>query len=113
MKDYWAPLENFEEDNGTNLQKAQTYLLNQKQHLNAVLEDGNLELTNNLAERTVKPFVMAGKNFLFADTPKGADASALCFSILETAKQNDLDPFGYLLHLLQELPKLGEEPTDK
>ncbi|OUN30901.1 IS66 family transposase, partial [Faecalibacterium sp. An77] len=72
-----------------------------------------LELTNNLAERTVKPFVMARKNFLFCDTAKGADASALCFSVIETAKHNGLDPFGYLLFLLQELPKLGENPTEE
>ena len=72
-----------------------------------------LELTNNLAERTVKPFVMARKNFLFSDTAKGADASALCFSVIETAKHNGLDPFGYLLFLLQELPKLGENPTEE
>ena len=67
----------------------------------------------NLAERTVKPFVMARKNFLFCDTAKGADASALCFSVIETAKHNGLDPFGYLLFLLQELPKLGENPTEE
>ena len=77
-----------------------------------MLLDGRLELTNNLAERTVKPFVMARKNFLFCDTAKGADASALCFSVIETAKRNVLDPFGYLLFLLQELPKLGENPSD-
>ena len=71
------------------------------------------ELTNNLAERTVKPFVMARKNFLFCDTAKGADASALCFSVIETAKRNGLDPFGYLLFLLQELPKLGENPSEE
>ena len=79
--------------------------------LEAVLLDGRLELTNNVAERTVKPFVMARRNFLFCDTAKGADASALCFSVIETAKRNRLDPFGYLLFLLQELPKLGNEPT--
>ena len=78
-----------------------------------MLLDGRLELTNNLAERTVKPFVMARKNFLFCDTAKGADASALCFSVMETAKRNGLNPFGYLLFLLQELPKLGENPTDE
>ena len=70
-------------------------------------------MANNLAERTVKPFVMARKNFLFCDTAKGADASALCFSVMETAKRNGLNPFGYLLFLLQELPKLGENPTDE
>ena len=54
---------------------------------------------------------MARKNFLFCDTAKGADASALCFSVMETARRNGLDPFGYLLFLLQELPKLGENPA--
>ena len=52
-------------------------------------------------------------NFLFCDTAKGADASALCFSVIETAKRNKLDPFGYLRFLLQELPKLGNEPTSE
>ena len=56
---------------------------------------------------------MARKNFLFCDTAKGTDASALCFSVIETAKRNGLDPFGYLLFLLQELPKLGENPTEE
>lgn len=78
-----------------------------------MLLDCRLELSNNLAERTVKPFVMARKNFLFCDTAKGADASALCFSMIETAKRNGLDPFGYLLFLLQELPKLGDNPAEE
>lgn len=55
---------------------------------------------------------MARRNFLFCDTAKGADASALCFSVIGTAKRNGLDPFGYLLFLLQELPKLGENPSE-
>lgn len=75
--------------------------------------DERLTLTNNIAERTVKPFVMSRKNFLFCDTAKDADASALCFSMIETAKRNGLDPFGYLLFLLQELPKLGETSTEE
>ena len=54
---------------------------------------------------------MSRRNFLFCDTSKGADASALCFSMIEMAKRNGLDPFGYLLFLLQELPKLGETPA--
>lgn len=113
LEQYWALLDSFEAAEGTALSKAKNYSLNQKDALNAVLLDGRLELTNNLAERTVKPFVMARKNFLFCDTAKGADASALCFSVMETAKRNGLNPFGYLLFLLQELPKLGENPTDE
>lgn len=88
-------------------------MLNQKDALKAVLFDGHLELTNNLGERTVKPFVMARKNFLFCDTAKGGDASALCFSMIETAKRNGLDPFGYLSFLLQELPELDENPAEE
>lgn len=113
LEHYWVLLDSFEAAEGTALSKAKTYSLNQKEALNAVLLDGRLELTNNLAERTVKPFVMARKNFLFCDTAKGADASALCFSVMETARRNGLDPFGYLLFLLQELPKLGENPAEE
>jgi len=108
---YWNHLESFKAENDSGLLKAQNYSLNHKEQLNNILLDGRLELTNNLAERTVKPFVMARKNFLFADTSRGADASALCFSMIETAKRNGLNPFGYLLYLLRELPKLGHNPT--
>ena len=111
MDAYWDFLSSFSSEKDSNLQKAQTYSLHQRKQLEAVLLDGRLELTNNVAERTIKPFVMARRNFLFCDTAKGADASALCFSVIETAKRNRLDPFGYLLFLLQELPKLGNEPT--
>lgn len=58
-------LDSFEAAKGTALSKAKSYALNQKDALNAVLLDGRLELTNNLAECTVKLFVMARKNFLF------------------------------------------------
>lgn len=111
MDAYWDFLSSFASEKDSNLQKAQTYSLNQRKRLEAVLLDGRLELTTNIAERTVKPFVISQKNFLFCDTAKGADASALCFSMIETAKRNGLDSFGYLLFLLQELPKLGDEPA--
>ena len=58
-------------------------------------------------------FVIGRKNFLFADTSRGADASARCYSVIETARMNNLDVYGYLLHLLTELPKFGNQPTDK
>ena len=103
----------FEAEEKTALYHAQRYSLNQREALDAVLLDGRLELTNNLAERSVKPFVMSRRNFLFYDTAKGATSSALCFSMIEAAKANNLDPFGYLLFLLQELPRLGEKPDDE
>lgn len=113
LEQYWSLLESFEAEKDTNLYKAQNYSINQRPYLDAVLLDGRLELTNNLAVRTVKPFVMARKNFLFCDTAKGADSSALCFSVIETAKRNGLDSFAYLLYLFEELPKLGDQPTEE
>lgn len=64
MDDYWDFLSSFSSEKDSNLQKAQTYSLHQRKQLEAVLLDGRLELTNNVAERSVKPIVMAGRNFL-------------------------------------------------
>lgn len=65
---YWELLGNISANGGSNLCKAVTYSLNNKKELEAFLLDGRLELTNNRAERAVKPFVMGRKNWLFADT---------------------------------------------
>lgn len=92
----------------SNLGKALTYLKNQKQYLYNYLLDGRLELSNNRAERSIKPFVMARKNFLFANTPSGADSSAVVFSIIETAKENNLDPYKYITWVLSTAPKISE-----
>lgn len=94
-------------------EKGKNYSPNQKRALNAVLLDGRLELTNNLAKRTMKPFVMARKNFLLSVALKGTDVRVLCFGVIETVKRNDLDPFGCLLFLLRELPKLNENPAEE
>ena len=96
---------------GSNLGTAVTYAQNQKEKLYLFLKNPNVEMTNNLAERTVKPYVINRKNFLFSDTEKGADASAAVMSIIETAKRNELDVYGYLLYLLTVLPK-WVDPTD-
>ena len=98
---------------GSNLAKAVTYAQNQKEKLYLFLDNPDVEMTNNLAERTVKPYVINRKNFLFSDTEKGADASAAVMSIIETAKRNSLDVYGYLLYLLTILPKWGTTPTNE
>src|SRR5690606_26918440 len=72
--------------------------------LTRFLEDGRLELDNNRSERSIKPFVIGRKNWLFANTPRGARSSAIIYSIVETAKENGLNPFAYLEHLFTELP---------
>ncbi len=90
------------------------YSVNQKQTLNDVLLDGQLELANNLAERVINQSVNYGqKNWLFYDTDKGADASTRCYSIIESAKLNDFNIFGYLTHLLTKLTKVGTVPTSE
>jgi hypothetical protein len=66
--------------------------------------DGRLEISNNRAERSIKPFVIGRKNFLFANTPRGAKASAIMFSIIETAKENNLNPFAYLTYIFKNAP---------
>ena len=86
--------------------------IKQKGKLYLFLSNPKVEMTNNLAERTVKPYVINRKNFLFSDTENGADASAAVMSIIETAKRNTLDVYGYLLYLLTILPELGNDPTE-
>jgi transposase len=83
-----------------------TYCLNQWPKLIRYVEDGLLNIDNNRAERAVKPFVIGRKNWLFANTARGAEASAILYSLIEAAKANGLTPFNYLKYLLEELPKM-------
>jgi len=90
------------------LGKAVTYSLNQWEKLTAFLKDGRLEIDNNRSERSIKPVVIGRKNFLFSNTPRGARASAVIYSIVETAKANGLKPMAYLQHLFEQLPQLPD-----
>ena len=82
------------------------YCINQREKLEGFLLDGRLELDNNRAERSIKPFVIGRKNFLFSNTPRGAEASAVIYSIVETAKENGLSPFNYIKYLFEQLPNI-------
>lgn len=85
------------------LGKAIQYCKNQWHKLIRYIEDGNLSIDNNRAERAVKPFVIGRKNWLFSNTANGARASAMLYSIIETAKANGLTPFDYIAHCLEQL----------
>ena len=85
------------------LGKAIQYALNQWDKLVVYIEDGFLKPDNNLAENAIRPFVLGRKNWLFAGAPKGAEASATFFSLIETAKVNGLEPYGYLRYLFTGL----------
>ena len=85
------------------LGKAIGYCQNQWHKLIRYSEDGHLNIDNNRAERAIKPFVIGRKNWLFANTANGAKASAMLYSIIETAKANGLIPFDYITHCLEAL----------
>ena len=86
------------------LGKAVAYTLNQWPRLIGYIEDGNLSIDNNMAENAIRPFVVGRKNWLFAGTPEGARASALLYSLIETAKAHKLEPWAYLCHIFDRLP---------
>ena len=92
------------------LGRALHYLREQWTYLIRFLKDGRQKLNNNRAERSVKPIVMGRKN-LFANTEGGAQSSAIVYSLIETARENNLDPYRYLVHVFSKAPGLAV--TDK
>lgn len=90
------------------LGKAAYYAQSQRKYLERYLLDGRLEISNNRAERSIKPFVIGRKNWLFSNTPSGARASAVYYSIVFTAIENGLNPFEYLRWTFANAPNLGK-----
>ena len=88
------------------LGKAVNYAVEQQSWLMNVFLDGRLELSNNRGERSIKPFVIGRKNWLFCNSQKGARSSSVIYSMIETAKENGLKPFEYLEYIFQELPNM-------
>ncbi len=85
--------------------KALSYLDHQWPKLVRILDDGRIPLDTNLVENAIRPFVVGRKNWLFADTVRGANASANLYSLVETAKANALEPYAYLRLVFTELPR--------
>lgn len=85
--------------------KALNYLNNEWSKLIRYLDDGRLEIDNNGAENAIRPFVLGRKNWLFSASVKGVKASANLYSLIETTKENGLEPYAYLRYLFTELPK--------
>ncbi|MDB8559587.1 IS66 family transposase [Turicibacter sanguinis] len=86
------------------LQTAVTYAFNQKEELMAFLDDGRLEASNNIAEQVIKSVVIGRKNHLFSTSVKGAEANAIAYTLIETAKANGLNAYEYLTYLFEKLP---------
>lgn len=115
LEAFWAWLHETKElcPPKSHLGQAIQYCLNHWEALNAFLLDGRLEIDNNRSERSIKPFVIGRKNFLFCITPRGARASAITYSIIESAKENGLKPFDYLEYLFTELPNAKADELDR
>jgi transposase len=88
---------------GSLTRKAIDYAINQWAFLTGYCDDGHLHISNALAENAIRPFAVGRKAWLFADTTRGAHASATMYSLIETAKANDLEPRAYLLHVLERI----------
>ena len=104
LEAFWCWLESLNVLKGSALGKAVTYAINQRPYMENYLLDGRCALSNNAAENAIRPFTVGRKNWLFADSPKGAGASAAVYSIIETAKANDLNVYTYLEYLLLYMP---------
>lgn len=104
LEAFWCWLESLNVLKDSALGKAVTYAMNQRPFMENYLLDGRCSLSNNAAENAIRPFTVGRKNWLFADTPKGASASAAVYSLIETAKANGLNVFAYLQHLLLYMP---------
>ncbi len=95
---------------GTVLPKSKTaeglnYCLNQEKYLKVFLTGGNIPIDNSASERAIRPFTVGRKNWMFIGSEKGAEPSALAYSIAETAKLNNIKPYAYFKYLLEEMPK--------
>jgi len=111
LDEFFAWVETVNPLAGSKLGEAIVYARNQKEPLSAFLLDGRVEISNNRCENRIRPFCVGRKNWLFSETVNGAQASAVAYSVIETAKANGLNPYQYLLYLFTELPTvLTREP---
>ena len=107
---YWSWLETVNPVSGSRLEKAVTYAKNQKPYMENYLFDGRCSISNNIAENIARPYAVGRKNFLFHDTVKGARASSIIYSLVETAKLNNLNIYAYLETVLLYMPDYKNEP---
>ena len=93
----------------TLLGKAVTYALGEFEAVSRYLDHAYITPDNNAAERSIKPFVLGRKNWIFSGSPRGANASCTIYSVVETAKQHGLEPFAYLHYVLNRIPKIRHD----
>lgn len=102
---FWTWISQQTPKKGTRFEKAVNYAQNHKELFMTYLEDGRCSFTNNLSENAIRPFTLGRKNWLFSDTQKGAEASAIVYTMVEMAKAHNLNIYKYLNYLLEHLPR--------
>lgn len=110
LEAFWCWIDSLNPLNGSRLGKAVNYAKNQKPYMENYLLDGRCSLSNNLAENSIRPFTVGRKNWLFSASTKGAESSAIIYSLIETAKANNLNVYRYLQFILMAMPGLGKNP---
>ena len=111
LEEYFRWLDTLDPEKGCNLEDAVRYSRNKKRQLTAFLEYSDVPISNNLAENAIRPFVVGRKIWLFCDTIKGAESSAIVYSLIETTKANGIDPYDYLFYTLSVLPYFSKSPS--
>ena len=107
LKAFWCWLDELStQPLAGSLKKAVEYAQGQRSYMENYLKDPRCEISNNRAENKIRPFTVGRKNWLFSDTPAGAKASAVIYSIVETAKANNLAPRDYIQFLFENLPDM-------
>ena len=107
----WAKIKYSQVTHNSTIGKALAYSINQEEYLRKFLEDGNIPMDNNYAEQAIRPFTIGRKNFVITESDKGAKASAIIYSLAETAKANGLNTYKYFEFLLTEMPKHLEDKS--
>ena len=102
---FWEWLSGQYPKKGTRFEKAVNYALNHREAFMAYLEDGRCSFSNNLSENAIRPFTVGRKNWLFSDTPAGAEASATVYTMVEMGRIHKLNIYKYLKYLLEKLPE--------
>ena len=108
----WVKEQNLNSITSAKTREGLQYSLNQEEHLRRFLEDGEIPIDNSASERAIRPFTVGRANWHIIDTIHGAQASAIMYSLVETAKANELKIYEYLKYLLTEIPKHMED-TDR
>ncbi len=101
----WVKTKNMQVTHNSTIGKALAYSIHQEPYLRKFLSDGNIPMDNNCAEQAISPFTIGRKNFVIIESDNGAKASAILYSLAETAKANLVNTYQYFELLLTEIPK--------